>query len=61
MELPCERGVVITMNAKERIYIEREREDRRRMMQLEAMKRVLGLVLERIDWEKELDGGGDKE
>ena len=49
------------MNAKERAYMEREREDRRRMMQLEAMKRVLGLVLERMEWEKELDGGGDKE
>jgi len=49
------------MNAKERIKIERRIEDRKRMTQMEEMKRMLGSVFERIDWEKELDGGGDKE
>jgi len=49
------------MNAKERIKIERKIEDRKRMIQIDEMKRMLGLVLERIDWEKELDRGGDKE
>jgi len=49
------------MNAKERIKLERKIEDRKRMIQMEEMKRMLGLVFERIDWEKELDIGGDKE
>ena len=49
------------MNAKERIKIERKIEDRKRMIQIDEMKRMLKLAFERIDWEKELDVGGDKE
>ena len=50
------------MNAKERIHIEREREDRKRMTQIQNMKRMLGQMVERIDLDLErLDGGGDKE
>jgi len=49
------------MNAKERIKMERKIEDRKRMIQIEEMKRALGLVIEKIDWQRELDAGGDEE
>jgi len=49
------------MNAKERIKMERKIEDRKRMIQIDEMKRALGLVIEKIDWQSELDAGGDKE
>ena len=50
------------MNAKERIYIEREREDRRRMMQIQSMKKMLGQMVERINWNLDgLEERGDKE
>ena len=49
------------MNAKERIRIERKIEDRKRMIQIEEMKRMLGRFFERIDWDLErLEEGGDK-
>jgi len=49
------------MNAKERIRIERKIEDRKRMIQIEEMKRMLGQFFERIDWDLErLEEGGDK-
>ena len=41
------------MNAKERIRIERKIEDRKRMIQIEEMKRMLGRFFERIDWDLE--------
>jgi hypothetical protein len=50
------------MNAKERIRIERRTEDRKRMIQMQEMKKMLGLLFEKIDWDlKELEKGGDKE
>ena len=49
------------MNAKERVRIERKIEDRKRMIQIEEMKRMLGQFFERIDWDlEELEEGGDK-
>ena len=49
------------MNAKERIRMERRIEDRKRMIQIEEMKRMLGQFFERIDWDlEELKEGGDK-
>ena len=49
------------MNAKERIHMERKMEDWKRMTQIQNMKRMLGQMVERINWN--LDGleGGDKE
>ena len=41
------------MNARERIRIERKIEDRKRMIQIEEMKRMLGQLFERIDWDLE--------
>jgi len=49
------------MNAKERIRMERKIEDRKRMVQIEEMKRMLGQFFEKIDWDLErLKEGGDK-
>ena len=49
------------MNARERIRIERKIEDRKRMIQIEEMKRMLGQFFEKIDWDlEELEEGGDK-
>jgi len=49
------------MNAKERIRMERKIEDRKRMIQIDEMKRMLGQFFEKIDWDLErLDEGGDK-
>ena len=50
------------MNAKERIHMERKMEDWKRMTQIQNMKRMLGQMVERIDWDLErLKEGGDKE
>ena len=49
------------MNAKERIRMERRIEDRKRMIQIEEMRRMLGQLFEKIDWDLErLEEGGDK-
>ena len=49
------------MNAKERIRIERKIEDKKRMIQIEEMKKMLGQFFEKIDWDLErLEEGGDK-
>ena len=49
------------MNAKERVRIERKIEDRKRMIQIEEMKKMLGQFFEKIDWDLErLEEGGDK-
>jgi len=49
------------MNAKERVRIERKIEDRKRMIQIEEMKKMLGQFFGKIDWDLErLEEGGDK-
>ena len=49
------------MNAKERVRMERKIEDRKRMIQIEEMKRMLGHFFEKIDWDLEkLEEGDDK-
>ncbi len=49
------------MNAKERIRMERKIEDRKRMIQIDEMRRMQGHFFERIDWDLEkLEEGGDK-
>jgi len=49
------------MNAKERIKMERKIEDRKRMIQIDEMKRMLGQLFETIDWDLERLKDGDHE